>query len=126
MVFNLGSLIHPKQMLKLLKEYAMAKVNVVNIYNYLYKFSLERLQQFLNNKSLMLLFVNYLKVNKFRRIHTSHNMVKYRFAYYEACQIMISQSSNLKPLGQIFDFVSMLKPPSQEQFLQDSKNSDKD
>ena len=44
LIFNLGSLIHPKQMLKLLKEHALAKVNVINIYNYLYKFSLERLQ----------------------------------------------------------------------------------
>lgn len=44
LIFNLGSLIHPKQMLKMLKDHAMAKVNVVSIYNYMYKFSLERLQ----------------------------------------------------------------------------------
>lgn len=60
LVFNLGSLIYPKLMLKLLKNNAMVKVQVVNIYNYLYKFSLERLQHFLNNESLMLLFVVYL------------------------------------------------------------------
>ena len=94
LIFNLGSLIHPKQMLKLLKDHARAKVNVVNIYNYLYKFSLERLQQFLNNKCLMLLFVNYLNVNGFTRVHQSSNMTKYRLAYYEACHIMIQQSSH--------------------------------
>ena len=43
MIFNLGSLIHPKQMLKLLKDHAVAKVNVVNIYNYLYKRKLNKL-----------------------------------------------------------------------------------
>jgi hypothetical protein len=62
----------------------------VSIYNYLYKFSLERLQHFLNNESLMLLFVDYLQVNGFQRIHISPNMVKYRLAYYEACNIMIN------------------------------------
>ena len=69
LVFNLGSLIYPKQMLKLLKDDTGAKVRVVSIYNYLYKFSLERLQQFLNNESLMLLFIDYLQTNRFSRIH---------------------------------------------------------
>ena len=69
LIFNLGSLIYPKLMLKLLKNDAAVKVEVISIYNYLYKFSLERLQYFLNNESLMLLFVIYLKVNGFSRIH---------------------------------------------------------
>ena len=43
LIFNLGSLIYPKLMLKLLKNNALVKVQVVSIYNYLYKFSLERL-----------------------------------------------------------------------------------
>lgn len=81
-VFSLGSLIYPKQMLKLLKDNALAKVKVVNIYNYLYKFSLERLQDFLNDESLMLLFVEYLKNNHYSRVHQSANMMKYRQAYY--------------------------------------------
>lgn len=92
LVFNLGSLIYPKQMLKLLKDDTVAKVKVVSIYNYLYKFSLERLQQFLNNESLMLLFIDYLQTNRFSRIHSSANMLKHRHAYYEACNIMITQS----------------------------------
>ena len=65
MVFNLGSLIYPKQMLKLLKDDTISKIKVVSIYNYLYKFSLERLQEFLNNEPLMLLFIEYLKANQF-------------------------------------------------------------
>lgn len=65
----MGSLIYPKLMLKLLKNNALAKVQVVSIYNYLYKFSLERLQQFLNNEGLMLLFVVYLQANGYSRIH---------------------------------------------------------
>lgn len=103
LIFNLGSLIYPKLMLKLQKNNAMVKVQVVNIYNYLYKFSLERLQHFLNNKSLMLLFVDYLQVNGFSRIHQSPNMVKYRHAYYEACNIMINQSAHKDHIASIYD-----------------------
>ena len=65
LVFNLGSLIHPKMMLRLVKDNPYAKLNVVKIFNYLYKFSLERLQQFLNNQSLMLLLCEYLRTNHF-------------------------------------------------------------
>ena len=102
LIFNLGSLIYPKLMLKLLKNNALVKVQVVSIYNYLYKFSLERLQHFLNNECLMLLFVDYLRINGYSRIHMSPNMVKYRHAYYEACNIMIDQSVHKQHLADFF------------------------
>ena len=35
---------------------------------------------------------------------------------------MICQSSHLKALSEIYDFKEMLKPPSEEQFLKESKN----
>jgi hypothetical protein len=65
MIFNFGSLIYPKEMLKLLQFQTEAKMKVINIYNYLYKFSLERLQQLLNNESLMLFLLVYLELNKY-------------------------------------------------------------
>ena len=100
---------------------------MVSIYNYLYKFSLERLQHFLNNKCLMLLFVNYLKVNGFTRIHSSSNMVKYRHAYYEACNIMISQSSHRKLLGEFYQIDQILKVPDNiPALLVKATNSGKD
>jgi len=116
LIFNLGSLIYPKLMLKLLKNNALVKVQVVSIYNYLYKFSLERLQHFLNNESLMLLFVSYLRVNRFRRIHESGNMVKYRHAYYEACNIMINQSRHKTSFARIFDLKTIFKVPTDTEF----------
>ena len=103
-------------MLKLLKNNALVKVQVVSIYNYLYKFSLERLQHFLNNESLMLLFVDYLQVNGFQRIHMSPNMVKYRHAYYEACNIMINQSTYKKHLSEYYDFKRIFRTPTEEEF----------
>ena len=119
LIFNLGSLIYPKLMLKLLKNNGLVKVQVVSIYNYLYKFSLERLQHFLNNGSLMLLFVDYLRINGFSRIHTSPNMVKYREAYYEACSIMIEQSTHKEHLSEYFNLQSIFRVPTDEEYDQE-------
>ena len=43
LVFNLGSIINPKTMLKLMGSNPDAKLNIFKTFNYLYKFSLERL-----------------------------------------------------------------------------------
>ena len=55
-----------------------AKLNIFKIFNYLYKFSLERLSQFVNNEYLFLLLCVYLKTVRFTRIHSSPNMNKHR------------------------------------------------
>ena len=47
-------------MLKLSNSDPNAKLKVVKIFNYMYKFSLERLQHFLNNESLYLLLCEYM------------------------------------------------------------------
>lgn len=116
LIFNLGSLIYPKLMLKLYKNNAMIMVQVVSIYNYLYKFSLERLQNFLNNECLMLLFVDYLEQNAYSRIHQSPNMVKYRHAYYEACSIMIAQSSHKTHLAEHYTLEDVFRAPTESEF----------
>lgn len=55
---------------------------VIKVYNYLYKFSLERLQKFINNTCLMFLFANYLDQNKYTRVTNSSNMMKFRESYF--------------------------------------------
>ena len=55
-------------MLKMLKNQSAAKCRVIKIYNYLYKFSLERLSQLLHNKTIMFLIMVYLKHNGLDRI----------------------------------------------------------
>jgi hypothetical protein len=93
LVFNLGALIYPKEMIKSMHEDQQRdKLKVLAVYNQLYKFSLERLQNFLNNPSLMLALLVYLSENSFGRIHRSSNMHRYREAYYEAFQIMVLHS----------------------------------
>ena len=94
LVFNLGSLINPKAMLKLSNADPEAKLKVVKIFNYMYKFSLERLQHFLNNESLFLLLCDYMRQNRFKRIQGSLNMRKHTHVYYEACIKMLAQSKH--------------------------------
>lgn len=43
MVFFLGALTYPKEMLKAYKNKSKDVHNIIKVYNYLYKFSLERL-----------------------------------------------------------------------------------
>ena len=116
LIFNLGSIINPKTMLKIFGSNPEKKLNIFKTFNYLYKFSLERLQHFLNNESLFLLLCEYLRVNKFNRIHKSSNMSKYRFAYYEACTKMLANSSMRAKFEKIFDFDDLTRVPDDAEF----------
>jgi len=64
----------------------------------------------------MLLFVHYLQANAFQRIHLSPNMVKYRHAYYEACNTMIDMSVHKKHLSEYYDFKRILRAPNEKEF----------
>ena len=94
LAFNLGALIYPKEMLQLYAHDLPKKTQVLKIYNYLYKFSLEKLQKLINNSALVLLFARYIQINGNTRIEKSDNMGKYREAYLEACNIMLSESKH--------------------------------
>ena len=78
LIFNFGSIVNPKIMLREHGQNPQAKLNIFKIFNYLYKFSLERLSQFVNNEYLFLLLCVYLKTVKYTRIHSSPNMNKHR------------------------------------------------
>ena len=67
----------------------------------------------------MLLFVDYLRINGFSRIHTSPNMVKYREAYYEACSIMIEQSTHKEHLSEFFNIQAIFRVPTDEEYDQE-------
>ena len=77
------------------------KTQVLKIYNYLYKFSLEKLQKLINNPALVLLFARYIQLNGRSRIEKSDNMGKYREAYLEACHIMINESKHASKIKAI-------------------------
>ena len=90
--FTLGSIIQPIEMLKNLSNDALKKAKVIKIYNYLYKFSLERLSQLLHNKTIVYLLHKYIEINTLNRIRNCHNLNKYGDAYIEALNIMIKIS----------------------------------
>ena len=59
LAFCLGSLILPKQMLRAFHDHPEEKIRIQNVYHYLYKFSLERLQKMLRQKEMALLVAFY-------------------------------------------------------------------
>jgi hypothetical protein len=59
--FCLGSLIKPKEMINCSQlQSPEIRASVIKIYYYLYKFSLQRLQQFLDSKAMVLVMCHYL------------------------------------------------------------------
>ena len=79
--FMLGSLIYPKEMLKIHGGDQDKRKEIFSIYNALYKFSLDRLQEMLNNKSFLLLLAKYLQINEYSRINDKSNMRIHNKAY---------------------------------------------
>lgn len=91
--FCLGSLIKPKQMLQLKSlDSANDKVKIMNIYFYLYKFSLQRLQSMLDSKPMALILAYYIQQSGQERIQRSPIMMKYELAYYEAQKVLIKSN----------------------------------
>lgn len=121
LVFHLGSLIYPKEIIRLYAQDNTKNKDVLMIYNYLYKFSLERLQKLINNPCLILLFTKYLMVNGYSRINGNKSMQKYAEAYYEACEVMIRKSDYADILGPLLkDTLSNYMYSSNRKGLQSS------
>ena len=105
-VFYIGSFINPKEMINSMTESLSSadletkKQQILDIHNYLYKFSIERLRSFINQPELLLLVVHYITSTEMKRVHTKENMIKYQEAYYEAFEAIINNCSDnekLKP-----------------------------
>jgi hypothetical protein len=61
LAFCMGSLIKPKQMINCSQRQSPEiHASVVKIYYYLYKFSLQRLQELLDSKAMVLIMCHYL------------------------------------------------------------------
>lgn len=98
--FCLGSLIYPKEMIKCFipdydddelrdiktdsKDKPSKARKIIGIYHYLYRFSLNRLNKFVNDPSMVKLCWFYFNQAGYRRIERSNTMRKYRDAYFEA------------------------------------------
>ena len=67
----------------------------------------------------MLLLIDYLETNRFSRIHASANMLKHRHAYYEACNIMITQSAHQAKLAKVFSLDRIVQAPVDQELAAD-------
>eukprot|EP00347_Sterkiella_histriomuscorum_P014580 403360341 len=101
-IFSLGSLIYPKEMIKYYlpefqdeelkdiktdsKDRPQKARKIINVYHYLYRFSLNRLNRFVNDPSMIKIFWYYFNQAGHRRIECSNTMRKYRDAYLEASE----------------------------------------
>lgn len=65
---------------------------VYDIYNYLYGFSIQRLQRCIDSPHMMVLIVFYLSEQGFARIEKVPNLRKERAAYLEAVERLLSLS----------------------------------
>jgi hypothetical protein len=80
-----GALILTRDILKIVgKQDQERRIQVHKIYNYLYGFSVNRLEHIIDNPYLMLLFVGYFKSTGVNRVANNPTMNKEREAYHEA------------------------------------------
>jgi hypothetical protein len=114
LVFSLGSLIYPKDMLKVV-ETAMDEGTsaffknsdkcsleaqsqlIKEVYEYLYRFSIERLQVLVAKPSMVALFRYYYNTCGPARVEGSATMNKYRVSYFEAAQRICFPTPYVKP-----------------------------
>lgn len=81
--------IYPKELLKSLGRRGNPE-EVYAIYDSLYKFSLQKLNQFTTDPSLNRLFSYYYEKEGKQRIETSSTLKKYRAAYQEAARNLLT------------------------------------
>lgn len=79
----------------LLKDvaYVQKKVEVIENYKLLFRFSLDRLQEFISQETFMVLLLQYISDTQMQRIHSRSVLLKHKPAYYMAFENIINFSS---------------------------------
>lgn len=96
----LGSLIFPK-VLQSSNLSQAARLRSLEIYNYLYNFSLKHLTDMLADLPMMVIFCKYLAKSE---LDPSQRSGVHQLAYYEASILMVRNSPHLSALARAFDF----------------------
>ena len=74
------------------KDIEVKKMKILEIYRYLFRFSIERVKQFIDEPIMMLILLEYIKKTKLKRIHNSKTLKKYVDPYYRSIENMINLS----------------------------------
>jgi RNase P protein component len=79
------------------------KKQIINIYRYFYRFSIQGVNNFINNPIMMIFVMEYLKNTHLKRAHMRSTMKRNLNAYYKAME-------NLINLSQYNDIIIQLLP----------------
>ena len=77
-----------------LKDQSMElkKIKILEIYRHLYRFSLEKVKQFIDNPAFIIICLQYLKMTRMERIHQREVLSRYCDKNYRALENMINNS----------------------------------
>ena len=103
---SLGALTHPKLLSKHFEGQAQQAYRVEVVYNYLYKFSFERLQDFINDPIMVVLFFRMMEVRAMLPLKDLSPINS--LAEHEACLLVIKHSCFSNKLAQAYDAAEVL------------------
>ena len=70
----------------------LKKIKILEIYRHLYRFSLEKVKQFIDNPAFMIICLQFLKMTRMERIHQREVLSRYCDKNYRALENMINNS----------------------------------
>jgi hypothetical protein len=73
-----------------LKDIESKKAQVLMIYKLIFRFSIEKLTNYLKNNMFLIILLQYLKDTNFSRIHKRQVLQKNKTAYYRAIENMLN------------------------------------
>lgn len=104
---SFSALIHPKLAFKFYEAELEAHQRIQVVYDYLYKFSFERLQEFLNDPVMLMFFIRMLEEKICSNMQTSQPLQA--LAEQEASLLMIRHSCFSKYMVHVYDGQTLIK-----------------
>jgi hypothetical protein len=100
LAISLGALTNPKLLLKHFEGQVYPVARVQTVYDYLYKFSFERLQDYLNDPIMVMLFFRMMEVRAASSQHEINPINS--LAEHEACLLILQHSCFAAKLAHIY------------------------
>ena len=75
-----------------------AQTEVINMYRYCFRFSIEKLVNFTSDPTSILLVVQYIKLSQMGRIHRKECLQKNAISYYKAVENLLNNSMHNRNL----------------------------
>jgi hypothetical protein len=102
------------------KSEEFKKLKSIEVYRFFFRFSIEKLQLFVQDPLYLTLFFQYLKQDKLKRVHSREVLNKNATQYYRAVENLLNLSSIKSSLPDIMPLID----PFAHEFLPDNPNED--